>query len=286
MQPREYQQRALTEIRTYLGLLADWRKKAEANLDLEIDFPAKAWEKVVHRRLYIPRKNGIGEPLPTFCMKIPTGGGKTFLAVKTIDLVNMVYRRRRTGLVLWIVPSTQIYRQTIKQLQDKDHPYRQHLDMASGGHTVIKEKTNRFLPEDIAQNLVVLMLMLPSANKKNKETLRLFKDSGGFQGFFPDEDNLKAHEALLKRYPNLDTYENVSEFWGKQIKTSLGNTLRLLSPLIILDEGHKAYSDGGIRDSARLQPLPDRGVVRHTISKQYPRRYLRTRLAPRRDDQA
>src|SRR3990172_4521757 len=118
MQLKEYQQRALTEIRSYFEHLTSWRKKAEDNADLEIDFPAKAWEKArIHRR-YIPRKNGLDQPLPTFCVKIPTGGGKTLLAVKTVDLVNMIYRKRKTGLVLWIVPTTQIYRQTIQNLKD------------------------------------------------------------------------------------------------------------------------------------------------------------------------
>ena len=88
------------------------------------------------------------------------------------------------------------------------------------------------------------MLMLPSANRQTKEVLRVFKDSGGFQDFFPNEDDIKTQEEVLKNYPNLDTYEKESGFWGKQIKTSLGNTLRMLSPLIILDEGHKAYSKG------------------------------------------
>ena len=244
MQLKEYQQRALTEIRSYLEQLAAWRKKAEDNPDLEIDFPVKAWEKASIPRRYVPIKNGLGHPLPTFCLKIPTGGGKTLLAVKTIDLVNMIYRKRKTGLVLWIVPTTQIYRQTIQSLKDRDHPYRQHLDLASGGHTVILEKTDRFSPQDVQENLVVLMLMLPSANRKTKETLKVFKDSGGFQDFFPSEDDIKEQENLLKRFPNLDTYEKESGFWGRQVKTSLGNTLRTLSPLIILDEGHKAYSEG------------------------------------------
>jgi type III restriction enzyme len=256
MQPREYQQRALTEIRTYLEHLAELRDKAAkiTDPDMQFDFCARAWQKVGIPRAYLPRKNGLGQPLPNFCMKVPTGGGKTFLAVKTIDLVNMTYLRRKTGLVLWIVPTTQIYRQTIKQLQDKDHPYRQHLDLASGGHTLIREKTDRFSPEDVQQNLVVMMLMLPSANRKTKETLRLFKDSGGFQSFFPDEDDVKGLEALLKRFPNLDTYEKVSGFWGRQVKTSLGNTMRMLSPLIILDEGHKAYSEGAQQTLREFNP--------------------------------
>ncbi|MGO8899391.1 MAG: DEAD/DEAH box helicase family protein, partial [Isosphaeraceae bacterium] len=244
MQLKEYQRRALTEIRGYLEHLAIWRKKAEENPEFEIDFPSKAWEKAQIQRPFVPAKNGLGQPLPTFCLKIPTGGGKTLLAVKTVDLVNMVYLNRRTGLVLWIVPTTQIYRQTIKSLNDRDHPYRQHLDIASGGRTLILEKTDRFTPWDIQENLVVLMLMLPSANRQTKEVLRVFRDSGGFQDFFPNEDDIKAQEAALKNYPNFDTYEKESGFWGKQIKTSLGNTLRMLSPLIILDEGHKAYSKG------------------------------------------
>lgn len=244
MQLKEYQQRAIGTIRSYLQLLSEWRKKSEDLPEAEIDFPTKAWEKLEMRRQYLPRKNGLGQPLPTFCLKVPTGGGKTLLAVKTIDLVNTIYRRRQTGLVLWIVPTTQIYRQTVQGLKDRDHPYRQHLDIASGGRTVILEKSDHFSPLDVQENLVVLMLMLPSANRKTKETLKVFKDSGGFQEFFPPEDDVKAQEAMLKRYPNLDTYEKESGFWGRQIKTSLGNTLRTLSPMIVLDEGHKAYSEG------------------------------------------
>jgi type III restriction enzyme len=246
MQLKEYQQRALGRVRGYLEHLAELRQKAEkiTDPDLAFDFPMKAWEKAGIQGRYQPRKNGLGQPLPAFCLKIPTGGGKTLLAVKTIDLVNTVYRKRQTGLVLWIVPTTQIYRQTIQSLKDRDHPYRQHLDLASGGRTLILEKTSHFTPHDIQENLVVLMLMLPSANRLTKEALRVFKDSGAFQDFFPPEDDITAQEAMLKRFPNLDTYENESGFWGRQIKTSLGNTLRTLSPLIILDEGHKAYSDG------------------------------------------
>ncbi|NCA82297.1 MAG: restriction endonuclease subunit R [Opitutae bacterium] len=246
MQLKEYQQRALDTIRDYLGRLAELRDKAARidDPDLMFDFAEKAWEKMGFARHHLSRKNGLGKTLPTFCLKIPTGGGKTLLAVKTIDLVNSIFRKRQTGLVLWIVPTTQIYRQTIRSLKNREHPYRQHLDLASGGHTLVLEKTDRFSPLDVKENLVVMMLMLPSANRKTKETLKLFKDSGGFTDFFPPEDAIKDQEAVLKQIPNLDTYEKESGFWGRQIKTSLGNALRTLAPVIILDEGHKAYSDG------------------------------------------
>jgi len=249
MEPKEYQLRALDRVKAYLQLLYEWKGKseqivAEHGPDLALDFPAKAWGKVDGLyNAYHSRRDGLGRPLPCFCLKIPTGGGKTFLAVRTIDLVNTAYLKKRTGLVLWVVPTTQIYRQTLKSLQDRDHPYRQHLDIASGGRTLIREKTDLFSPSDVQENLVVLMLMLPSANRKTKEVLRMFKDSGGFAEFFPPEDAVEASVKLLERVPNLDTFESQNAFWGKQIKTSLGNTLCLLNPLIILDEGHKAYSD-------------------------------------------
>ena len=177
-----------------------------------------------------------------FCLKIPTGGGKTLLAVKTIDLVQSIYLRRQTGLMVWIVPTLQIYSQTITRLKDRDDPYRQHLDMVSAGKTLILEKTQGFTPQDAEEYLCVLMLMLPSASKKNKEALGMFRDNGAFQAFFPTEEDKDGHAELLRQLPNLETFEPQDGYWGGQIKTSLGNTIRLLEPLIILDEGHKAYS--------------------------------------------
>ena len=70
----------------------------------------------------------------------------------------------------------------------------------------------------------------------------MFRDSGGFDRFFPPDDDPTAHSKMLEEHPNLDTFEETAGFWGRYIKTSLGNTVRLLRPLIILDEGHKAYS--------------------------------------------
>jgi type III restriction enzyme len=178
-----------------------------------------------------------------FIWKIPTGGGKTLLACHTIDLINRRYLKKQTGIVLWIVPTTQIYRQTLLSLRDRAHPYRQILDIASGGRTLILEKTDRFMPLDVQENLAVMMLMLPSANRLNKETLKVFKDSGGFGDFFPPEDDREKNERLLRQFPNLDFFGDANGFMGRVVKTSLGNTLRILKPIILIDEGHKAYSD-------------------------------------------
>ncbi len=243
---KDYQRRTLAIVRSFLEELATWRdedqKARSHNPNWGSDWVEKAWRKTFPGRTFRARRDGLDAPLPAFCLKIPTGGGKTLLATRVIDLVNSNFRRSRRGLVLWIVPTTQIYKQTLAALRNLDHPYRRQIDLSSGKRTRVLEKSDSFGPQDIAENLCILVLMLPSANRKTKETLRMFRDSGGFDRFFPPEDQPAAHAKILEEHPNLDTFEETSGFWGRYVKTSLANTVRLLRPLIILDEGHKAYS--------------------------------------------
>jgi type III restriction enzyme len=246
MELKEYQKKTLEQVKLYLDALADFKAKndkaVEIDPELSINFPLKAWEKVIGRTYY-SKKNGLDEELPDFYIKIPTGGGKTVLACHTIDLINKIYLKKQTGIVLWIVPTTQIYRQTLANLKNREHPYRQVLDISSGGRTEILEKTDKFTALDIKENLVVMLLMLPSASRQNKEVLKVFKDSGSFADFFPQEDDRAGNEKLLKQFPNLHYFGDEIGFFGKIVKTSLGNTLRILKPIIIIDEGHKAYSE-------------------------------------------
>ena len=260
---KEYQKRALTTVREFLEELTKWRDQVEKALasgpELSsvvsgVDWVSEAWKKTARGRGYAARKNGLGDYLPSFCLKIPTGGGKTLLATKVIDLVNTHYLRRQTGLVLWIVPTTQIYDQTLRALKDRDHPYRQQLDLASANRTVVLEKTSGFSPRNVEQSLCVLLLMLPSANRETKEQLKMFRDRGGFERFFPPDDQSAAHEELLKAVPNLDVFEHQGGFGERQAKTSLGNALRLLQPLIILDEGHRAYSESARKTLEGFNP--------------------------------
>lgn len=246
MELKEYQKKTLETVKFYLDALADFKAKndkaVEIDPELSINFPLKAWEKVIGRTYY-SKKNGLDEELPDFYIKIPTGGGKTVLACHTIDLINKIYLKKQTGIILWIVPTTQIYRQTLANLKNREHPYRQVLDISSGGRTEILEKTDKFTALDIKENLVVMLLMLPSASRQNKEVLKVFKDSGSFADFFPQEDDREGNEKLLKQFPNLHYFGDEIGFFGKIVKTSLGNTLRILKPIIIIDEGHKAYSE-------------------------------------------
>ena len=150
MRLKHYQEKVIKALKDYLGELDIARNEYEEmlaikpNLAKHINFPKDAWEKSTGKTIYHSKTNSLNEPLPDIYLKVPTGGGKTLLACHSIDLIQKSYLKKQTGLILWIVPSTQIYRQTILALKDRDHPYRQILDISSGGRTMIKEKTEMF----------------------------------------------------------------------------------------------------------------------------------------------
>ena len=97
MEPKDYQIKCLEQIKTYLQHLYDLKQVNDRNIardgeDAGIDFPAKASGKLEKMyRGYTSRRDGMKRPLPCFCVKVPTGGGKTFLAVKSLDLINTAY---------------------------------------------------------------------------------------------------------------------------------------------------------------------------------------------------
>ena len=61
--------------------------------------------------------------MPYFCLRVPTGGGKTWLAAKSLALINRHLLRGEHSLILWLVPSKPIREQTLRALQDRQHPY-------------------------------------------------------------------------------------------------------------------------------------------------------------------
>lgn len=247
MELREYQKKVVASLSNYLVALSGQKDRYEKlravdpELTTDLDYSKKAWEETGGTN-YKAERNGLGEPLPNVYFKVPTGGGKTLLAVHAIDLVNRLYLQKQTGMVLWIVPTKQIYDQTLKSLRDRNHPYRQVLDVSSGGRTLIFEKLERFTIDDVKANLCILLLMLPSASRQSRETLKVFKDNTGYTSFFPAEDAYKEQEKLLAEFPNLQTFGEQGYMYGNLPLTSLGNVLRLLKPVTIVDEGHKAYS--------------------------------------------
>ena len=254
----DYQDRALSALDAYIDALKEKKARTdrivalaarEPDLALSIpDFAMEAWEALKVEAMlpasraaipFSPRQDGCGRPVPNAVLKVPTGGGKTWLAVSGVSRIMGRYLDHNTGFVLWIVPNEAIFSQTLRHLKDRQHPYRQALDRTAAGRVRILEKNDRLDARDVRSNLCVMLLMLQSANRETQDSLKMFQERGNVHGFFPPEGEQQEHKAALERTPNLAAHRDMLPM----VKDSLGNVLRVIRPVVILDEGHRAISD-------------------------------------------
>lgn len=249
MELKEYQAAALNAFVRWREALQRAQMETEAVLatqDLSPqlkqsvgNYPARAWEGLAAAGAlpgtgspHADRMDAAGRPIPHVCFKVPTGGGKTLLAAAALDRLN-----RSTGLTLWITPSRAIYEQTERAFRNRTHPYRQMLERASGGRVRLLEKDDALTRADITHYFCVMLLMLPATNRqKGKEFLRMFRDSGRYPTLFPADDDTHGHDRLLKAHPDLERLTA-----DGPAKHSLFNVFKMLRPVVVLDEAHKAY---------------------------------------------
>ena len=251
MELKTYQLGALDAFSRWLEALNEAQSASESvietleqagvnNILAEIrNYPKTAWQSLKEnggvadgQAKYVDRTDDANRPIPHICFKVPTGGGKTLLAAAALERLN-----RQTGLTLWIVPSRAIYDQTKAALWNREHPYRQMLERASAGRVKVLEKDDPFNRDDIANYLCVMLLMLPATNRqKGKEFLRMFRDSGRYPSFFPDGDDILGDGRMKYDYPDLECHAE-----DGPVKHSLFNVFKILQPVVVLDEAHKAY---------------------------------------------
>ena len=242
---KKYQERVISEVQFFLEALAAHQAKANRHAGLD------AWEEAQNRfslpGAYRSRKNGLNNDLPTLCIKVPTGGGKTLIATQVLGSIyqTILKHRNGAGLVLWVVPSDQIYKDTLRKLRDRRDFHREALEFAVSRRIEVWEKHDiaRITPGQLSSNLNILVLKLASTNRETREQLRFFRDSGGnIVQHFPPENAPELHRELKGRIPNLDMLVEDTARGEYLIKTSIGNLVRLCEPAVILDEGHKATS--------------------------------------------
>jgi type III restriction enzyme len=237
MQLKDYQNDVLESLSRYLRVLAARREEAQEVLEFQrskgrdaklADYCRETWDALHADKVlplikdkdgnaiapqYVARKDGLERPVPNICLKVPTGGGKTLLGTVAVERINAEYFKKQTGFVLWIVPSDAIYSQTWKAFANREHPYRQMLERASGGRVRLLEKNDSFTNRDADEQLCVMLMMLQagSVKKESKEARKMFQDSGKFPSFFPDVDDAIANKALFQRVPNLDATDLTEE---------------------------------------------------------------------------
>ncbi|MDI9235005.1 DEAD/DEAH box helicase [Limnohabitans lacus] len=221
MELKDYQADVLTDLSKYLETLLECKGHL-------FNAFAKYWkDRGVLNQAY---KNNIKE-VPHVCVKVPTAGGKTFIAVNALDRIFSAfaeYNPTRPKFVVWLVPSLTILEQTVKNLSNIDHPYRQRLNDLFSGRVQIYEKADvlqgaGFNADTVKEQLSVVVMSFDSLKANNKENRKAFQENGYLASFLNDEGEV------------VDPLEGTDP-------SALINVMRTLKPIVVVDESHNAES--------------------------------------------
>jgi len=185
------------------------------------------------------------EGVPYACLRLPTGGGKTLLAAHTIIQARDHWLERDYPVVLWLVPSDAIRRQTVEALKDPRHFYRQALDEAFEGRVRVFDIADftQVTPSDLASKLCVFVGTV--------QTLKVSNTNG--RKVYAHHEMLEPHFAKIS--PNTPGLERNDDgpFKG-DIRFSFANLMHVHNPLVIVDEAHNAVTSLADEMQRRINP--------------------------------
>jgi type III restriction enzyme len=220
MELKRYQRSVIDDLNAFLSEL----NKTEQ--------PARAYEAHWNEKGFSVGYGGVQSykdntpGVPNVCIKVPTGGGKTFIATSALKPIFDFQPYTKSKAVVWLVPSDAILEQTYKALSDAEHPYRQRLDADFAHRVEVYSKQQllngqNFNPSSVVEQLSIFVLSYDSFRTRTKEGRKAYHENGNlalFAKFFDDQSILLA-----------DTDE-----------TALIQVIRYLNPITIVDESHHA----------------------------------------------
>jgi len=220
MELKPYQQQVINDLSSFLEQIQETKDIKEAFYNFWAKHPRTPLFPFSGKAIE-PYKNNV-ERVPHICIKVPTAGGKTFIACNAIKTVFDAFDYDRPKAVVWLVPSITILDQTIKNLKDTSHPYRQKINSHFGNKVEVFDKSallqgSGFNSTSIKEQLNIFVLSFDSIRTANKEGRKVFEQNGSLQSF----------EALL----------------GKDEEISLMKVMQFLNPLVVVDESHNAETD-------------------------------------------
>lgn len=187
----------------------------------------------------LPAYKAVIPGIPHVAMKVPTAGGKTFIAANALRTIFDSLPMTKEKVVVWLVPSITILDQTFKNLNNTSHPYRQKIDTHFNSRVEIYEKDDllqgaSFNSTTVKEQLSIFVLSYDSFRSKNKEGRKVYQENENLTNFFDGAEK----DILLK-----DSDEG-----------SLMNVIRKLNPVIIVDESHNAESELSVEMLNNLNP--------------------------------
>ena len=116
MELKNYQARVLVDLADYLDVLDRTPNLAQAFSDYWAGRGVRVGRTGAQAGME-PYKNTV-PGVPHICAKVPTAGGKTFIAVNALETVFTALTKRsprRPKMVVWLVPSLTILDQTVRR---------------------------------------------------------------------------------------------------------------------------------------------------------------------------
>lgn len=234
MELKGYQKNVLRDLKYFLELLTEKQNIRDAYNTL--------WEKkgASVGMGQMPPYHTVISGVPHVCMKVPTGGGKTFIAASSIKPVFDSMPHVHPLAVAWLVPSDAILQQTVSALQNNEHPYRMKISADFGGNVKVYTKEEllmgqNFNPASVEEQLSVFVLSYDSFRTNKKEGRKAYQENG----YLAEFEGYKSENDIL--------LENTDE-------TALIQVIRKLNPLVIVDESHHAVSSLSVEMLKNFNP--------------------------------
>lgn len=233
--PKTYQQQVLDSIEAYFKACH------------ELPSPSSAFTVTTERLWgrgspYNPL-SGFPADMPYFCLRVPTGGGKTWLAAKSVQLANTHLLRTEHSVILWLVPSKPIREQTLRALRDRLHPYHTALREAGPITVMDLDEAKSVTRATFDTSTTVIVATRQAFQVEEEESRKVYQSSGALMHHF---DNLSPTQRA----------ELLTEGEGAERTTpcSLANVLRLRRPFVVVDEAHNSRTELAFDMLARFRP--------------------------------
>ena len=233
--PKTYQSQVLESVEAYFKACH------------ELPSPSIAFNAVTerlwgHGLAYNPLSGFPGD-MPYFCLRVPTGGGKTWLAAKSVVLVNTHLLRREYSVILWLVPSKPIRDQTLRALRDRQHPYHTAL-RESGPITVMDlEEAKSVTRATLDTSTTIIVATRQAFQVEDEECRKVYQSSGALMHHFDNLAPTQRDELLTE-----------GEGADRTAPYSLANVLRLRRPFVFVDEAHNSRTELAFDMLARFRP--------------------------------
>lgn len=233
---KNYQQQALDSVEAYFRACHEQDSPAQAFTAIT----EKLWGQALP---YQPLRGDFAPDTPYFCLRVPTGGGKTWLAAKSVALVNTHWLRSAHSVILWLVPSDSIREQTLKALKDRQHPYHAALREAGAVTVLDLQEAQSLTRATLDTSTTVIIATRQAFQVSATEHYKVYQSNGALMQHF--EHLTGAQRARL-------LHEGEEE--NRTLPCSLANVLRLRRPFVIVDEAHNSRTPLAFDMLARLNP--------------------------------